>query len=129
MKNLIQALVFLTTPIIFCSAYSKTNTGKQAVSLSKQEWSDVIKQINGAGEIYQQNAYVKASNTNGGDQFGYSVAISGNTMVVGAVKEDSNATGVNNNQGNNAQISSGAAYVFTRNNAGDWSQQAYLKAS
>ncbi|MFN0205549.1 MAG: FG-GAP repeat protein, partial [Planctomycetota bacterium] len=75
-----------------------------------------------------QQAYLKASNTGSADKFGSSVAISGNTIVVGAIGEDSNATGVNGNQSDNSASSSGAAYVFVRSGA-TWTQQAYLKAS
>jgi len=75
-----------------------------------------------------QQAYLKASNTGGIDEFGFSVAVSGDTVVVGAYREDSNATGVNGNQADNSAADSGAAYVFVRS-AGVWSQQAYLKAS
>src|SRR5260221_608016 len=75
-----------------------------------------------------QQAYLKASNTDPGDSFGGSVAVSGNTMVVAAPSECSNATGVNGNQNDNSAGSSGAAYVFVRSASG-WSQQAYLKAS
>jgi hypothetical protein len=77
---------------------------------------------------FQQQAYLKASNTDGFDTFGYSVAISGDTVVVGAVAEGSNATGVNGDQSNNSAGAAGAAYVFTRSGA-VWTQQAYLKAS
>src|SRR6266571_2654964 len=66
--------------------------------------------------------------TDTGDFFGVSVAVSGNTMVIGAYGEDSNATGVNGNQNDNSASGSGAAYVFVRSN-GVWSQQSYLKAS
>jgi hypothetical protein len=55
--------------------------------------------------LIAQQAYIKASNTGGpltgepgGDNFGWSVAISGDTMVIGAPDEDSNATGVNETQ-------------------------------
>src|SRR5690349_10179961 len=75
-----------------------------------------------------QQAYVKASNSGAGDQFGWSVAVSGDTLVVGAFAEDSSATGVNGAQGNDAAPDAGAAYVFVRNGA-SWTQQAYLKAS
>jgi hypothetical protein len=75
-----------------------------------------------------QQAYLKASNTGAGDQFGYSVAISGDTVVVGAWNEDSNATGVNGTQSDNSASAAGAAYVFVRS-SGTWTQQAYLKAS
>jgi hypothetical protein len=75
-----------------------------------------------------QQAYLKASNAGAGDYFGYSVAISGDTVVVGALYEDSNATGVNGNGGDNSAVDAGAAYVFVRS-GGSWFQQAYLKAS
>ncbi len=87
------------------------------------------------GATWSQEAYLRASNTGGaddqfgsGDQFGRSVGVSGDTAVVGAPHEDSNATGVNGNQGNNSAAESGAAYVFVRNGT-NWSQQAYLKAT
>lgn len=75
-----------------------------------------------------QQAYVKASNTDANDAFGISVAMSGDTAVVGAPEEDSTANAVNGNQANNAGNNQGAAYVFVREN-GVWSQQAYLKAA
>ena len=82
----------------------------------------------GNGSTWTQRAYLKASNTGAGDGFGSSVAISGDTVVVGAPYEASNATGVNGNQNDNSSNSCGAAYVFAGSGA-TWSQQAYLKAS
>jgi uncharacterized repeat protein (TIGR01451 family) len=81
-----------------------------------------------SGGGWAQQAYLKASNTGAGDSFGTDVAVSGDTVVVGAPFEDSNATGVNGNQADNSAVDAGAAYVFTRS-AGVWTQQAYLKAS
>ena len=78
--------------------------------------------------LAQQTAYLKASNTNAFDSFGSSVAVSGETVIVGAPGEDSSATGVDGDQTDNTAAGSGAAYVFVRN-GGVWSQQAYLKAS
>lgn len=75
-----------------------------------------------------QNAYLKASNADASDNFGTSVAVSGETVVVGAPSEASNAIGVNGDQTNNSLFSAGAAYVFVRSGA-TWVQQAYLKAS
>ena len=83
--------------------------------------------IRSAG-LWSQQAYLKASNTGAGDWFGASVAVDGDTVVVGARFEDSHATGVDGNQADNSAIESGAAYVFTRT-SGVWSQQAYLKAA
>jgi len=75
-----------------------------------------------------QLAYLKASNAEAGDRFGTAVAVSGNTVVIGAVEEDSSATGANGNQGDNGVTDSGAVYVFVRSGS-SWSQEAYLKAS
>jgi hypothetical protein len=81
------------------------------------------------GGGWEQQAYLKASNTDRYDSFGWSVAVSGDTVVVGAPDEDSAAVGVNDNDNNNSARDAGAAYVFVRDEIGDWSQQAYLKAS
>jgi hypothetical protein len=93
---------------------------------------------NGSGAVYvftssngvwSQQAYVKASNTEATDNFGNSVALSGDTLAVGANGEASNGTGVNGStQTDNSAAISGAVYLFTRSN-GVWSQQAYVKAS
>jgi hypothetical protein len=91
-----------------------------------------------AGSTWSQQAYIKASNTGRkgvgddieGDQFGFSISLSGDgrTLAVGAVSEDSSATGINADQDNDAAASAGAVYVFAR--TGDaWAQQAYLKSS
>ncbi len=80
------------------------------------------------GATWIQEAHLKASNAEHNDHFGGSVALSGNTLVVGANAEDSQAMGVDRDESNNDVSNSGAAYVFHRE--GDtWSQQAYLKAS
>ena len=83
-----------------------------------------------SGSTWSQQAYVKASNTGADDAFGFSVALSsdGNTLVVGAPYEDSNATGINGNQADNSASSAGAVYVYARSGS-TWSQQAYVKAS
>jgi hypothetical protein len=78
---------------------------------------------------WSQQAYIKASNTGGGDRFGSSVSLYGDTLAVGALNEDSAATGINGDQADDSDLSSGAVYVFTRDSAGTWSQQAYVKAS
>jgi hypothetical protein len=91
----------------------------------------------GAG--WSQQAYVKASNTGEagtadsfgeGDQFGFSVSLSGDghTLAVAALTEDGGTAGINGNQADNASASAGAVYVFAR--TGDrWTQQAYVKSS
>ena len=82
------------------------------------------------GTTWAQDAYVKASNTGPGDQFGYALALSadGTTLAVGAYGEDSAAVGVGGDQADNSVARSGATYVFRR--AGStWAQEAYLKGS
>jgi hypothetical protein len=83
------------------------------------------------GTNWSQQAYLKAPNAEASDQFGDSVAISGDTIVVGASAEDSNQTTITNGStasADNSASSAGAAYVFTRSGS-SWSQQAYLKAA
>lgn len=74
-----------------------------------------------------EEAYIKASNTGADDKFGL-VALSGDTLAVGAWAESSSANGVDGSQGDNSAAESGAVYVFTRS-GGTWRQQAYIKAS
>jgi len=75
-------------------------------------------------------AYVKASNAEAGDAFGFAVALSGdgNTLAVGVPSEASSATGIGGNQADNTAASAGAVYVYTRSGT-IWTQQAYIKAS
>lgn len=55
-----------------------------------------------------QQAYLKPSNAGAGDSFGNAIAISGDTIVVGAYTEKSNGSGPTDDSASNA----GAAYVF-----------------
>jgi len=95
--------------------------------------------MSGAGAVYvfarsdgiwQQQAYIKASNTNSGDRFGGAVSLSadGSTLAVGATGERSAATGINGDQNENLPTNAGAVYIFVRSD-GLWHQQAYIKAS
>ena len=75
------------------------------------------------GQAWLQQAYLKAANPGVSDAFGWSVAISRSTLVVGAPFEDSG----DGTAASNTSIASGAAYTFGRIGTA-WSQQAYLKA-
>ena len=66
------------------------------------------------GTSWTQQAYLKASNTGIGNVFGYSVSISGDTLVIGAQNEASAGTGVNGSQTNGVLSTAGAASVFER---------------
>jgi hypothetical protein len=104
--------------------------GNQADNSASTSGAVYVFVRDGAG-VWSQQAYVKASNTQADDSFSGGVALSGdgNTLAVGATGEDSNAIGIGGNQANNSAIRSGAVYVFVRDGAGAWSQQAYVKAS
>ena len=65
-----------------------------------------------SGVNWTQQAYLKASNTGAVDLFGVSAAVSGDTIVIGAPLESSDATGVNGDQTNDNAYRSGAAYAF-----------------
>ncbi|WP_445362154.1 FG-GAP repeat protein [Microbulbifer sp. ANSA003] len=80
--------------------------------------------------LWTQQVYIKSSNSDLDDAFGYSVSLSGDgkTLAVGAHNEDSSSTGINGDQTNNDYFGSGTVYVFTRSE-NTWNQQSYLKAS
>jgi acetyltransferase-like isoleucine patch superfamily enzyme len=69
-----------------------------------------------SGGVWTQEAKLTPDDSEAGDSFGISVALSGNTVVIGANGDDDAGDG------------SGSAYVFTRN-GGSWTQQAKLTAS
>lgn len=89
---------------------------------------------------WSQQAYVKASNTGGGDHFGGygdgnlfggSLAIIGDRLAAGAWEEDSCAKGINGGkqaEDDNQCGRAGAVYGFIRS-SGMWSQNAYVKSS
>lgn len=79
---------------------------------------------------WTQQVYIKASNTDSNDYFGAALSLSadGSTLAVGAVGEDSHATGIDGIQDSESYPNSGAVYVFVRTDS-NWTQQAYVKAS
>ncbi len=68
-----------------------------------------------SGSTWQEADTIHANNATAGDKFGWSVAISGDRVVAGALFGDGNET------------DSGAAYVFERN-GDEWMQVAKLSA-
>ncbi|TXY11507.1 hypothetical protein [Vibrio mimicus] len=84
---------------------------------------------------WSQSAYIKASNTGASDLFGSSVVISkdGKTLAVGAPTEDNAAKGIITNGSETTDVgtvnNSGAVYLFTQSDSGEWSQSAYFKAA
>jgi trimeric autotransporter adhesin len=81
-----------------------------------------------AGGAWSQLALVKAPNAGNNDQFGAAVRLSseGTSLAVGAVLEDSNAVGVDGDQGDDSRMDSGAVYTFTR--GASWLLDRYIKS-
>jgi len=82
-----------------------------------------------SGDTWVEQAFLKASSPQLQDWFASRLAVSGdgNTILVGAPMEDSNAQGIGGDEQDNSATESGAAYVFTRSGT-TWSQLAYVKA-
>jgi uncharacterized repeat protein (TIGR01451 family) len=76
----------------------------------------VFVKTNGAWTLQQK---LLAADGSAGDQFGTSISLSGETVVVGSPYEDDDVGGVNDK---------GAAYVFVRSGS-TWTQQQKLEAS
>ena len=66
------------------------------------------------GFAWLQKSFVKASNTEQGDQFGSNAAISadGEMIAIPASEEDSDADGINGDQTDNSAFRAGAVYIF-----------------
>lgn len=83
-----------------------------------------------SGVTWTQQAYIKAANAQGNDNFGDRVALSGNTIAVGAWAEASNDTTITNGttaSADNSATASGAVYIY-RKNGTTWNQEAFIKA-
>ena len=82
--------------------------------LSPGDWDAIRAQLPPSpNSTAMAQGYLKAANDEADDEAGYAVAISGDTVVVGAPGEDSNGSSPTNNGASVA----GAAYVFVRSGA------------
>ena len=82
------------------------------------------------GGSWNQSDRLTSSNRTTSDFFGDAVAVSrdGGYIAVGAALEDTSNGGINPSS-NNSLMNSGAVYIFNRTGPGQWSQQAFIKAS
>ncbi|NDD53332.1 hypothetical protein EBZ39_05580 [bacterium] len=91
--------------------------GATASSDNSKSSSGAVYVFKRLGSLWVQEAYLKAPNADASDYFGYSVAISGDTITVGAKGEDSNQATITNDttaSSDNTNTDSGAVYVFRR---------------
>ncbi|MCG6167709.1 FG-GAP repeat protein [Leptospira sanjuanensis] len=112
------------------SAQTTITNGTTASSDNGADSSGAVYVYRRNGAVWAQEAYIKAPNAEAYDYFGYSLAISGDTLVVGAYLESSSDTTITNGttaSADNSAGGSGAVYVFRRSGA-NWVQEAYLKA-
>jgi hypothetical protein len=103
--------------------------GQQELNTKPDAGAAYVFARNATTGTWAQEIYLKSSPSWDGDRFGSAVAISGNTVVVGAPFEDRSSPGVNGPYNAGAE-DSGAAYVHVRNaTTGEWQLQAVLKSS
>ncbi len=103
-----------TTLIVGAAVEQGANAGINPTPASGSEPSGAAFVFRYKGTSWSQEAYLKAAvvGGGGGDFFGLTLAFDGQTLVVGAPREDSDATGVNGDATNNSALDSGAVYVF-----------------
>jgi hypothetical protein len=120
-------------------AVSATAEDSNQTSITNGSTSSSDNSANGAGAVYiytrsgtdwSQQAYIKPSNAIADMNFGTSVSLQGDLLVVGSQSEKSSSTTIINSNIASSDISksgSGATYVFKRSGT-SWSQIAYIKA-
>ena len=88
--------------------------GETAEGNNELEKAGAVYMFTRTASGWSQQAYIKASNTDTDDGFGYLVSLSadGNTLAVGAPREDSDAQGINGDQTKNSASWSGAVYIY-----------------
>ena len=120
--GMIGAALALVAWLVFMLAVPTAQAAAPPAGLAARDWQAIEAQLPAApqswpaaGGAIEQDKLV-ASDAQASDYFGYSVAVSGDTVVVGTPFEDS------------AGSSAGTAYVFVRNGT-SWVQQDKLMAN
>lgn len=114
-------------------SFSVAIDGDYAIVGAYQEDEDTLNEATlsnaGSAYIYKNEAgtwvemqKIVASDRSSIDNFGYSVAINGDYVIVGAYQEDNDVVG------GNTMSNSGSAYIF-KNIAGEWTEMQKIVAS
>lgn len=114
-----------TTALRYDQLHTFDATGRELASRMELAGTELALVVNDKDAVWpltidptlSQQTQFLASNGTASDQFGYAVAISGDTAIVGVPSNDASGT-----------FNQGAAYVFVRNGS-TWSQQAQLVAN
>ncbi len=108
-----------------------TNGNANASDDNSNSSSGAVYVYKRTGTTWAQEAYIKASNNDAQDEFGRSVVLDNDTLVVGSSGEDSNQRTITNDNtsasNDNSYSGSGAVYVYKRTGT-TWAQEAYIKA-
>ena len=99
---------------VIAGAYQEDEDEAGANTLS-EAGSAYIFERDGNGD-WNQAQKVTASDRASDDEFGYSVSISGSYAIVGAYLEDEDSLGANTIN------AAGSAYIYERDNSGNWNQ-------
>lgn len=102
---------------IFCDPQTQLQTNGAVYVYRRQD--------NG---VWQQEACLTAPNAEITKRFGDSVSVSGDTIAVGAGNDKSLSAGIDADQTDDSGSTVGAAFVYERNQAGNWEFQAYIKS-
>jgi hypothetical protein len=84
---------------------------------------------------WAKNAYFKAENAESRDQFGLSISLTDDKLLIGAPFEDGSGAGLNRDMFTNGSPDSGAAYYYQRSTVEEdsdvnvWNLQTYFKSS
>lgn len=122
-----------------CSNQTTISNGTDPSSDNSATNSGAVYVFTRSGSAWSYQSYIKASNAEANDYFGHtptigqvnaSLSLSGDTLAVGAEREDSSQTTITNGStasDDNSNTESGAVYVFKRS-GNAWAQDAYIKA-
>ena len=113
------------------SVWDNITNGTSASDNNSSSNSGAVYVYKRTGSNWAQEAYIKAANSDNDSNFGFSVSLDGDTIVVGAPYEDSDLTTITNGTTANDNVTSansGAVYVYKRTGS-NWAQEAYIKAS
>lgn len=102
---------------IFCDPQTQLQTNGAVYVYRRQD-----------NDVWQQEACLTAPNAEITKRFGDSVSVSGDTIAVGAGNDKSLSAGINADQTDESGSTVGAAFVYERNQAGNWEFQAYIKS-
>jgi hypothetical protein len=130
--------------VMATSAYSSNSSSAVYIASGTDFTDDNSMEDSGAVYVFtssdsgwEQTAYIKPSNIEEGDLFGYAMSMSsdGTLLAVNSLREDNSATGVTDLSDGVTEISedgfaehSGAIYLFSYD-TGEWVETAYIKAS